>query len=401
MAVTKRFGPTGTIRSGAIDELFSLLGRRPEVISFAAGAPETTLLPGELVPGLVDTVMTKYGNRALQYSMPQGFGPLVEQAAHLLSERWIRCPADNIHIATGRSGALHNVCRAVLGAGDVVLVETPTHGPALEIFQSHGATVTSVESDEAGLLPEALDEALARTSAALVYLLPTFQNPTGRTMPTTRRAEVAEVIVRRNALAVEDDVYADLRYRGRPIPAFWAFAPNNTVYITSLSKTLAPAIRIGIAVLPPDVLSTVSALEHGIGMQTSTLCQAIAAEFLASPFMAEHLQTITEAYSAKLQLLCTALGKYFPGGFRWTEPDGGLFVWVDGPPGFDADAALDRALLRDVAFRPGSAFYADDALLHRNTMRLSFAGVRSEQVLPGIDALAAVCENYRESREGE
>lgn len=376
--------------SGPIDDAFATLVRRPEVISFAVGAPDPALLPGELIASLAGDVIAKYGNTALQYGLTQGFPPLLDQARILLSGRGIGCRPEQLHIATGGSGALHNVCMALLAPGSVVLVETPTYGPAVKVFRSHGATVVAVESDDRGIMPDALDVALALHDPAFVYLLPTFQNPTGRTMPMRRREQIAEVITRRGALVVEDDVYVDLRYWGEPLPAFWSFAPEHTVYITSLSKTLAPALRIGIAALTDNLRAPVFALKQGIDMQTSVFNQAIAAEFLASPVGSAHLDRIVAAYAAKLDTVVTALAKHFPAEFTWTVPDGGMFLWVDGPAGFDADALLGPALESGVAFLPGSAFFTDAA--PRNAMRLSFAGAPMAEIDRGISVLARLCE---------
>ncbi|MEU2088517.1 PLP-dependent aminotransferase family protein [Nocardia beijingensis] len=394
MAVGKRSRGAAEVTSGPIDDIFAALAGRPDVVSFAVGAPDPALLPSELVAALAQTVVGRYGSAVLQYGMTQGFAPLLDQARNLLHNRDIRCTPDRLHISTGGSGALHNVCLALLDPQDVVLVETPTYGPAVKEFRSHGATVVAVPSDEFGIVPEALAEALARFDAAFVYLLPTFQNPTGRTMPADRRERIAEIVVRHGTLVVEDDVYADLRYRGAAQPALSSFAPDNSIYITSLSKTLAPAIRVGITVMPPDLLRTVLALKQGIDMQTSTYCQAIAAEFLASAAGVAHLAHVVDAYSAKLDALSVALERHFPAGFRWIEPEGGMFLWVEGPPDFDADALLARALRQGVAFLPGSAFYADDVAEHRNTMRLSFANVPREDIDRGIAALAAVCGGH-------
>ncbi|BDT98616.1 PLP-dependent aminotransferase family protein [Nocardia sputorum] len=378
------------VGSGPIDDMFATLARRPEVVSFAVGAPDPALLPGELVATLSRNAIERYGSAVLQYGMTQGFAPLLDEARNLLRRRHIRCTHDRLHISTGGSGALHNVCLAVLDPRDVVLVETPTYGPAVKEFRSHGATVVAVPSDEFGIVPEALEEALSGYDAAFVYLLPTFQNPTGRTMPAERRARIAEIAVRHDTLIVEDDVYTDLRYRGVAPPALWSFAPDNSVYITSLSKTLAPAIRVGITVMPADLLKTVLALKQGIDMQTSTYCQAIAAEFLGSSAGAAHLAHVVESYSAKLDVLTAAAERHLPAGFRWTEPDGGMFLWVEGPAGFDADAALTEALRQGVAFLPGSAFYADDVAGHRNAMRLSFANVPRDDIDRGVALLGAV-----------
>ncbi|MGY2005900.1 aminotransferase-like domain-containing protein [Nocardia gipuzkoensis] len=391
MALSKRSRGAAGVTSGPIDDIFAALAGRRDVVSFAVGAPDPALLPTELVATLSQAVIGRYGSAVLQYGMTQGFSPLLDEARNLLRNRDIRCSLDNLHISTGGSGALHNVCLALLDPHDVVLVETPTYGPAVKEFRSHAATVVAVPSDDFGMLPDALEQALVRYDAAFVYLLPTFQNPTGRTMPAERRERIAEIVLRHRTLIVEDDVYTDLRYRGVPPPALASFAPDNSIYITSLSKTLAPAIRVGITVMPADLLKTVLALKQGIDMQTSTYCQAIAAEFLGSSAGAEHLAHVVDAYSAKLDILDAAVQRHLPTGFRWVVPDGGMFLWVEGPPGFDADALLEEALRRGVAFLPGSVCYAEDVADHRNTMRLSFANVPREDIDRGVALLASVC----------
>jgi 2-aminoadipate transaminase len=381
------------VQSGPIDDIFALLARRPDVVSFAVGSPDTNLLPVDLMTELVRKAGEKYGPSILQYGMTRGFAPLLEHARELLQERHIRCSSSGIHITTGGSGALHNVCMALLDEGDVVLVETPTYGPAVKTFRGHGATVVGVACDELGIVPEALEETLS-PDVAFVYMLPTFQNPTGRTVSAVRRRQIADVVLRNNALMIEDDVYADLRYRGDPVPALWSFAPENTIHITSLSKTLAPAIRIGIAVIPENLSDRTLALKQSIDMQTSTFCQAVATEFLGSEHARIHVSRIVDAYSLRLDILATALDRYLAPEFRWAKPDGGMFVWVEGPSGFDADTVLNDALAHGIAYLPGSVFFADGGHLHRNTIRLSFANVAGRDIDRGIKRLAMLCENY-------
>lgn len=378
-------------QSGPIDDIFALLAERPEIVSFAVGSPDTDLLPTELLAELVDSAVARYGRSVLQYGITQGFGPMLDQADELLRTRRIACPSTGLHITTGGSGALHGACLALLSPGDVVLVESPTYGPAVKTFRSHGAIVTGVACDEFGIVPEALDKSLAQNTDAVVYLLPTFQNPTGRTVPLTRREEIASVILRHDVLVIEDDVYTDLRYRGEPVPTLWSLAPENTLYITSLSKTFAPAIRIGIVAMPSGLSNSILALKQTIDMQTSALCQAVAAEFLEGGYADTHLARLIDTYSRKLDILTDSLGKHFPQGFCWEKPDGGMFLWITGPPGFDADAILDDAIAEDVAFLPGSFFYADSGDNHHNTMRLSFVNVADDKIDEGIMRLATIC----------
>ncbi|WP_019932488.1 PLP-dependent aminotransferase family protein [Nocardia sp. BMG111209] len=391
MIERKRSHAAVITRSGPIDELFAAAARRPELVSFAAGAPDPALLPVESIAGLAAAALDRHGRAALQYGLTGGLPALQELSRKLLSERGIDCATGDIHIATGASGALHNICLATLDRGDVVLVETPTHGPAVTLFRSHGATVIGVECDESGVLPEALDDAIRRHLPAFVYLMPTFHNPTGRTMSAERRARTAEVIRRHRMLAIEDDVYVELRYRGAEVPALTSFVPEFCAYLTSLSKCVAPALRIGITTMPQPLLRDVLVLKQGIDMQTSSLTQALAAEFLGGPERAAHRQRLVEHYAAKLDRLAGALGEHLGPDFRWTVPDGGLFVWVEGPPDFDAGAVLPAALDHGVAYLPGSHFYADGGADRGNTLRLSFSAVPIGDIDRGVAALARVC----------
>jgi 2-aminoadipate transaminase len=383
------------IRSGPIDDILAAVAHRPEVVSFAAGLPDPALLPHEQVSALSHAVMAKYGSSVLSYGPLQGFGPLIDKGRMLLNRRNIRCPPETVLIATGGTGALHAVSSVLLDPDALVLVESPTYDPGVTAFRNHGATVVEVESDQCGILPDALDHALTRYDVSFIYLLPTFQNPTGRTMTTQRRTHVAEIILRHGALVVEDDVYADLRFCGEALPPISSLLPDQAVYITSLSKALGPAMRIGIASMPTELLERVLVVKQGIDLRTSMFCQAIAAEFLGSEDEAVHLKRATSAYSAKLKTMTHALEAHFPDDFRWTMPEGGMFLWVEGPADFDADAVLDRAMERGVAFLPGSVFFVDSSAIHRNSMRLCFAYESHDNIEHGIKLLAALCTTTR------
>ncbi|WP_307867777.1 PLP-dependent aminotransferase family protein [Umezawaea beigongshangensis] len=373
-----------------IADVHEQLSERPEVVSFAVGAPDVDLLPVDLVSLFTERALTRWGSSVLQYGSTRGFQPLLAAVQPLLAARGVHAGPERTHISTGGSGALNSVAAALIDPGDVVLVERPTYAPAVSVFRSHGATVVAVDTDEQGVVPAALDTGLTLHRDALTYLLPTFQNPTGRTASADRRREVAEVLRRHDALAVEDDVYWDLRYRGEPVAALASHAPEHVVYLTSLSKTLAPALRVGITTMPPLLLEAVLRLKQGIDMQTSALAQAVATEALGSPEFETHLTHVVDVYGTKTALLQTALRAHLPDGFRWSDPDGGLFTWVEGPDDFDADELLPRALDAGVAFLPGSVFHTADGA-GRNSMRLSIAGAAVADVERGAGTLASLC----------
>ncbi|MGH3533113.1 MAG: PLP-dependent aminotransferase family protein [Pseudonocardiaceae bacterium] len=379
-----------TLGPDSIADISEKLFSRPDVVSFAAGAPSIDLLPVDLIGSFTERALKRWGPSTLQYGSTRGFQPLLTAAEAMLASRGVHGGPDRTHISTGGSGALNNIAAALLDPGGVAVVERPTYAPAVSVFRSHGATVVEVDTDEQGAVPAALESALTRNPGALVYLLPTFQNPTGRTASAVRRREIAEVLRRRSALAIEDDVYWELRYRGEAVPALCSYAPDNVAYLTSLSKTLAPALRIGITTMPRPLLEAVLRLKLGIDMQTSSFAQAVAAEALASPLYDAHLARVVEVYGTKMTTLMSALRRHMPDGFQWIEPNGGLFAWVEGPEMFDADALVPRALDAGVAFLPGSVFHAGgDA--SRNAMRLSIAGVAAADVERGVEMLAALC----------
>ncbi|WP_426565396.1 PLP-dependent aminotransferase family protein [Angustibacter sp. McL0619] len=374
---------------GPIDELFATVARRPDVVSFAAGAPDLALLPVPKVAAAAQRALDRWGPRILQYGPTEGFAPLREACLPLLAARGLSVTADAVHISTGGSGGLATACQALLDEADVVLVERPSYPPAVKVFRSFGAHVVGVPSDQHGIIPGALDHALTEHRPKLVYLMPTFQNPTGRTASAQRRQAVASVLRDHGALAVEDDVYYDLRYSGSALAALAAYAPEHVIYLTSLSKTVAPALRIGIVVPPPALMPAMLALKQGIDMQTSSLTQAIATEALTDPAAPAQLEALRTSYSRKRDLLVSALRAELDHRFAFDVPDGGLFLWLQGPDGFDAERALPAALDVGVAYLPGASCYAEPG--HgRSALRLSFAAPPAADIAGAVGRLASV-----------
>lgn len=369
-----------------LDQLFGLVSHDRGIISLAIGAPEVESLPRDLILSAMEGALTQWGRSVFQYGATQGFLPLRRAVGPMLANRGIDVGIDRIHISTGSSGGLNSLGMALLNPGDVVVVERPSYAPALKLFRGYQARVVEVSGDEDGMLPKHLDAALAEHDAKFVYLLPTFQNPSGRTMPRERRAEIAEVLVHRRTLAIEDDLYSDLYFTGPPPHALWAEAPEHVVYLTSFSKTLAPALRTGVVVLPRELMGPVLTLKQGIDMQTSTLSQAVVADILARPELGFHLAGLRAEYQGKLAVLLEILTEPLRGRFHWREPGGGMFLWLEGPPGFDASVNLERALAHGVAYVPGQSFHAL-ANQGLSTLRLSFASVSQARLAEGAQRL--------------
>ncbi|MCC6628852.1 MAG: PLP-dependent aminotransferase family protein [Chloroflexi bacterium] len=361
---------TSRMDVSAIREILKVVAQ-PGMVSLAGGIPSPDSFPLGLLDELTGMVLQKYGPRAFQYDATEGFGPLREALVDHLAARGVPATAGDILIATGSQGVLDALGKVVIGPGDLVAVEAPTYLGALQAFNPYEPRYTQIATDDDGLIPASLAEVLARAPVKLVYLAPTFQNPTGRTLPLARRRQVADIIQRHDVLLVEDDPYSDLRYRGEPVAPLKSLAPDHVIYIGTLSKTFAPGLRLGYTVAPPVLLRWLVIAKQGVDLHTSTYNQALAAEYLGGGYLQRHLPRIIEIYGPRQAAMLAALARSFPPTFTWSRPEGGMFIWVEGPPGFDAEAAYWRAIERKTAFVPGKFFYAQpgDGLA---TLRLNF-----------------------------
>jgi 2-aminoadipate transaminase len=380
----------------AIREILKVVAQ-PGMVSLAGGIPAPESFPLEILRELTDIVLRKYGPGAFQYDATEGFGPLRTALSPYLSAKGIQATPDEILIASGSQGVLDGMGKVFLGQGDRVAVEAPTYVGALQAFNSYEPRYVQIATDEQGLIPASLDEALRRQPVKFIYLTPTFQNPTGRTLSLSRRAQVAEIIQRHNALLVEDDPYGDLRYRGESLPTLKSLAPDHVVYVSTLSKVFAPGLRLGFCVAPPLVHKWLIVVKQGVDLHTSTYNQALAAEYLAGGYLQRHLPTIINLYRPRQMTMLQALDRYFPDGFTWSQPEGGMFIWVEGPAGLDAERVYWRAIERKLAFVPGKFFYAQrgDGL---TTIRLNYTMTDEPTIERAVRLLAEVArEEMRES----
>jgi 2-aminoadipate transaminase len=240
-------------------------------------------------------------------------------------------------------------------------------------------------------VPESLDDVLSSSDVKLVYLVPTFQNPTGRTIPLARRQQISEIITDHGALLIEDDPYSALRFRGQPLPTIKSLAPENVVYISTLSKVFAPGLRLGFTVAPAEIRDWMVIAKQGVDLHTSTLNQALAAEYITGGYLEKQIPRIVDLYRPKQQCLLRALAEDFPEGFTWTQPEGGMFVWVEGPTGFDMDPVYERAVAGGAAFVPGKYFFASPGRGH-STMRLNFTTASEAQIGQAVAIIGAAIE---------
>nr|WP_244211612.1 PLP-dependent aminotransferase family protein [Streptomyces antibioticus] len=373
--------------SSPVRDILSLTAR-PEVISFAGGLPAPELFDVDGLRAAFDRVLADDPRRALQYSTTEGDADLREAMAQRLTARALPTDADDLIITTGSQQALTLITTAVLEPGDVVLVEDPCYLAALQTFGFAGARVVPVPTDDDGIIPEALDEIAAREPAKLLYLVPTFQNPTGRTLPAARRAAVAEAAARHGFWIVEDDPYGELRYDGEQVPWIAASpaASDRTILLGSFSKIMAPGLRLGYLRAPAAIRRSCVIAKQAADLHTSTVDQAVAARYLRDSDLDAHVRTIRDAYRERRDALLGGLPTALPFGSRWNRPAGGMFVWVSLPEGHDATQLLRVAISHEVAYVPGAPFFAgtpDPAAL-----RLSFTTHSPEEITEGLRRLA-------------
>jgi len=377
------------MRPSTIREILKVTAQ-PEVISFAGGLPAPELFPVEEVRRAADTVLTAHGSRALQYSQSEGVPALREWIAAEMVRRGTRTRAEEVLVTSGSQQVLDLVGKLFLNPGDVVFTENPTYLAAIQAFQTFEARFVPVPTDGEGLIPEALPALIRQHRPKFLYTIPNFQNPTGITLTAARRAALARVAAEHGLTVVEDDPYGKLRYRGTEVPPVkhWDEA-GRVIYASTFSKTIAPGLRTGWVVAPAEIFNRLLILKQAADLHTSSFDQLVAHTYLTQNDPAAHLERIRQAYGERFELLDAALRTEMPSGYRWTRPEGGMFLWITGPDELDALALLRRAIEQKVAFVPGRDFFPAEG--GRNFLRLNYSNSTPERIREGVRRLAALC----------
>lgn len=368
--------------------------QQPEIISFAGGLPSPDSFPVEAVKEIVVDVLDERGSQVLQYGTTEGYQPLREVLADFVNrKRGFNVTADNILILSGSQQGIDLVSKAMLNPGDGVLVESPTYLAAVQVFKTYEAKFIVVPSDETGADLAALEQKLVEEKPKIVYMVPTFQNPSSSTMPLAKREKMAELLEKYEVLLVEDDPYGYLRYSGSDLPAISALDKSGQcVYLGSFSKIISPGLRVGYAVGPKDVLRKMIIGKQGTDLHTGVLSQAIIYEFFRRGLIEDHIDSIIEQYAAKRDLMLQAIEQHFPQEARWTRPDGGLFIWVELPEDIDTTELFHQTIKEKVAFVPGESFFADGS--KKNCMRLNFSNASFSDIEVGIERLGKAIKSY-------
>ncbi len=364
---------------------------KPGIISFAGGLPSPKTFPIDAFSQACAKVLREDGQGALQYAASEGYGPLREAVASQLP--WMVDPAQ-VLITTGSQQGLDLVAKVLIDAGSRILVETPTYLGALQAFTPMEPEVVSVASDAEGLDVDDLDTKAA--GARFLYLLPNFQNPTGRTMSEARRAALSARAAALGLPIIEDNPYGDLWFDTPPALPLTARNPEGCIYLGSFSKVLAPGLRLGFLVAPKSMYPKLLQAKQAADLHSPSFNQRMVAEVVKHGFLDRHVPTIRALYKSQRDAMLAALTREMAGlDVQWNSPDGGMFLWARLPAGMNAVELLPKAVDRNVAFVPGAAFYADRPDVR--TLRLSFVTASVDQINTGIAALAAA---IREAQAG-
>ena len=387
--------------TSVIRDIFKTI-QSTDLISMAGGWPEADLFPVEQFQEICDHVLQEMPRESLQYGVTDGFDRLRQTIAESMTEEGIPCKMENVVITSGAQQGLDLAGRILLDEGDTIIVEEPTFLGALQSFKAYGVEFATVPLDDKGARVDQLPAIIEEKHPKFMYLLPTFQNPTGVTMSMARREEVVEIARSMGVPIVEDDPYSQLRFAGQPLPPLVTidaacypendeesgYVTGDVIYLRTFSKTLAPGLRLAWAVCPPEIAEQFVMAKQGADLHTNALAQTLAYEFVRRGWLPAQVQRIRDTYLARRNAMCEAIGEHFPESVNYTRPEGGLFLWVTMPEGVDAVELLREATKQKVAFVPGAPFYATGG--GENTLRLSFASVPCDTIREGIRRLGTV-----------
>lgn len=390
------------VETSAIRELFKLLGK-PGIISFAGGFPDATLFDVEGIRQAALTALEQTPGAALQYGATEGYMPLREHIADLMSSKGAGVQPTDVVVTTGSQQALDLLGKTLISPGDKVIVEGPTFLATIQCFKLYGAELVTAPVDDQGVDVDALEALIAEHRPKFVYLIPTFGNPTGALLGLERRQRIVALAARTQTLVVEDDPYGDLYFDQPPPPPLLALseqvpgARDCLVYCGSLSKVLSPGLRVGWMVAPEALLAKAVMCKQFSDAHTSTFAQATAAAYLAAGRMPATLHTVRAVYAERAAAMGHALRTHVGSAMDFVQPQGGLFVWarLTGAGGVAADGNLlaKLAIERGVAFVPGSPFFANTP--DTATLRLSFATAGLDAIEEGVKRLGQALEDAR------
>jgi len=384
----------GNLKASEIREILKVT-ERPEVISFAGGLPAPELFPIEEIIKVNKIVLEEQGSKALQYSTTEGYAPLREWiASRMNSKLGTKFQLENILITHGSQQALDLSGKVFLNEGDVVLCESPTYLAAISAFRAYECDFVEVPTDNDGMIIEELERILERTKKVkIIYVIPEFQNPTGKTWSLERRKLLVKIAMKYNVMIIEDNPYGELRYEGENLPSIKSFDQIGCVLcLGTFSKIFCPGYRIGWIAGDKRVIEKYVLVKQGTDLQCNTIAQMEIAKYLELYDIDEHIDKIREVYRLRRDLTVKTMEEEFPQGVSFTRPQGGLFAWVELPTNVNTRDVLKKSLEKNVAFVPGGSFFPNGG--HENTFRINFSNMPEERIVEGLKRLAGVLHEF-------
>lgn len=378
------------LKGSAVRELLAL-ANKPEIISFAGGMPAPELFPVDKVKAAADAVLEEGGRVALQYSSTDGWPRLREQIAQRMGEKnGIKTDASHILVTSGSQQGLDYSSRVFVNPGDVIILESPSYLGALNAFKACEPTFVEIPTDENGMIMEELEKVLATTeNVKMIYVIPDFQNPSGRTWPMERRVKFMELINKYEIPVVEDNPYGELRFEGESLPALKSMDTKGlVVFLGTFSKILAPGYRLGWVCADDEILQKYNFMAQAAALQASTIGMMEVSKFIDMFDLDEHVAKIREVYAHRCKLMIETMEKTFPKEVKFTRPQGGLFTWVELPDYIDTKVMAQEALAVNVAYVPGEGFFPGPG--HDNCFRLNYSNMPDDKIVEGITRLAEV-----------
>lgn len=375
----------------------------PEIISFGGGAPAKEALPVDIIREITNDIMRtdKRGIEALQYGPVVGISDLREVVVNeLLAPKGVEAKADNIVITSGGMEAINMLCQLYINPGDIILVESPSFVHSIEVFEMFQANCIPVNMDDNGMDTDDLEDKIKKYNPKMVYVIPTFQNPTGITLSLERRKKIAELGSKYDVIILEDDPYRDIRYSGNDLLPIKAFdKTGHTILANSFSKIFSAGSRLGYILANDEVSAKLFDVKTATNSHTSMLPQILCAEFFKRGYYPAHHKMICDLYRERRDVMMECIDKYFPEGTKRTTPDGGLFMWVELPEGINTTELLVESTINPdvkVAYVAGEGFYVEGGGKGNNCMRISFGGVTPEKIRIGTERLGKlICSKLK------
>ena len=379
------------MKPSPIRALLSVVNQ-PGIISFAGGFPNPSTFPIEDLKQIVIDVLEQEGAKSLQYGGTDGNAQLREEIAKIYIAQGLDIDKDNVIITTASQQAIDLTSRIFLEPGDTVVCGIPTYLGALQSFNAYRANIVGAEKDEE---LEAVVRAMCASGKKpkFIYAIPDFQNPTGITMSLEQRKYMVKIARKYDLLIVEDSPYREIRFTGEPQPMLSSLAPERTIMLGTFSKTFVPGFRLGWVIAPKHIIQRYNLAKQSSDLCTSNFTQSIAARYLQSGLFEKNIQSTIELYRHKKDIMLESMEKYMPEGVSWTNPEGGLFLLITLPEGYDAKILFDYAIKESVAFVIGEAFFYDGT--GQNTLRVNYSFMDDDKIVEGIKRLAKAIETMR------